>query len=531
MSGARVISEEIGGSPLARGAQRGEFPDWYRPRPRDAASWRGYALDVARPFGDGEWLAALTPALASTGEAADRLRRVANGEGVIVSTGQQAALFGGPLYTLLKALSALATADALVRETGVPAAPIFWAATDDADFEEASTSTIAIAGGAHTLRLATPARAAIPMARVPIDDSIGALIRELENACGSAANDAPLAAIRASHRPGTTLGNAYVQLLRELLEPLGIAVLDASHPAVRTAGAAVISRALDRGEAIELALRDRDAALASAGFTPQVEQVPGLSLVFAEEDTGAKRRLPLREAMQARQRYAPDLLGPNVLLRPLLERTILPSAAYVAGPAEIAYFAQVSAVADVLDIPIPLALPRLSATIVEPRIERLLTRLGVAREELADPHAVENRLARAAVPPPIVDALAALRRDVDADVAALERADERGLVPSASVESLRRAITRRIERAERRYAAAIKRQESELMRDVATARGALYPGGARQERVLNFIPFLARYGAPLLEVLRAEALRHATAMMGVERWHRESSSAGVAERV
>jgi bacillithiol biosynthesis cysteine-adding enzyme BshC len=531
MSIARVISEEIGGSPLARGAQRGEFRDWYRPRPRDAAGWREYALDVARPFQGGEWLAALTPALAPTGVAADRLRGVANGEGVIVSTGQQAALFGGPLYTLLKALSALAVADLLVRETGVPAAPVFWAATDDADFEEASTATVAVAGGARTLRLPTPAHASIPMSRVPLDDSIGALIRELEDACGSAANEAPLAAIRASHRPGTTLGNAYVQLLREVLEPLGIAVLDASHPAVRRAGAAVISHALDRAEAIERALRDRAAALVSAGFTPQVEQVPGLSLVFAEEDAGEKRRLPLREAMQAGQRYAPDLLGPNVLLRPLLERSILPSAAYIAGPAEIAYFAQVSAVSAMLDIPTPLVLPRLSATVVEPRIERLLARLGVAREELADPHVVENRLARAAVPPRIADALMALRRDVDANVAALQSADERGLIPGASVESLRRAIMRRIERAERRYAAAIKRQESELMRDVATARGALYPGGARQERVLSFIPFLARYGAPLLEMLRADALRHATTMLGVEGWRRESSSAGVAERV
>jgi uncharacterized protein YllA (UPF0747 family) len=205
-----------------------------------------------------------------------------------------------------------------------------------------------------------------------------------------------------------------------------------------------------------------------------------------------------------------------VLLRPVVERSIMPSACYVAGPGELAYFAQVSAVADTLELPQPLAVPRWSATIVEPRIVRLLDRLRIARAELRDRERLETRLARANVPAPIDEALRALHRDLDQDVAALVAADRDKLVPSASLEGLRRSIQHRVSRLERRYAAGVKRRELQMMQDVATAAAALYPNGKPQERVLNFLPFLARYGTPLIETMRSEAAEYAHSLIGAK---------------
>jgi uncharacterized protein YllA (UPF0747 family) len=245
-----------------------------------------------------------------------------------------------------------------------------------------------------------------------------------------------------------------------------------------------------------------------------VEHLPELTLVFADDADGEKRRIPVRGAAQ----YfgaPPGSLGPNVLLRPVVERFIMPSAAYVAGPGELAYFAQVGAVADTLQVPSPLPLPRWSATILEPRVERILERLGISREELRHREAVETRLARANVPSPLADGLRALRRDVDADLAALTRADRDQLLPAASLEGARRWIEHRIQRLERRYAAAVKRRESQLMQDIATATAALYPNGKPQERVLNFLPFWARYGSPLIEAMCGEALMHARSIIDV----------------
>jgi len=523
----RVITGEIGGSPLALAAQRNQLPQWFTPRPRTPNDWKSYLGGVAASHGAGVWRERLADAVSASGTARARLDRVAKSGGVVVSTGQQAALFGGPLYTLVKAIAALGVADALEQATGIATVPVFWAATDDADYEEARWATVALLGGTRTLRLPDAEAAGVAMSMMPMPGVEG-LVDELAAACGSVADSTPLDVVRQSYTSRVTLGSAYVSQLRALLEPLGIAVLDGSHPAVRRSAEPLIGRALDDASTVEQALRSRYEAIRADGYTPQVEHLPALSLVFVTDANGEKRRVPTHEATEVRRRQPIETLSPNVLLRPLVERTIMPSAAYIAGPGELAYFAQVSAAAAALDVPAPLALPRWSATILEPRVQRILSRLGVSLDELRDRHAAESRLAHAALPDDVAESLAQMRRNIESDVAALEVADRDNIVPSASLQGLRRALLNRLERAERRYVAGVKRREAELMRDIGTAAAALYPEGTRQERVLNFVPFITRYGVPLLEEMRAEAIQYAKALTGAVT---PSASAQVAERV
>lgn len=514
MNRPRIITEDLGGAPLSRAARAAgvNVTQWYRSRPVGREEWRRYLQEVSKGFAGSTWLDRLRPALGSTSFAMSRLERVAAAGGVVVSSGQQAALFGGPLYTIVKAISALALADAFERDLGVPAAPVFWGATDDADFDEARCATVAVEGGLDTLCIESSPPEGTPLSGARVGDASD-LIARLTRACGSAADADILDAVREAYAdPATTVGSGFIRLLRALLEPLGVAVLDAGHAAVRAASAPAMRRALERAPVIERTQRELYDAIVGAGLKPQVELVPGLSLVFAERD-GLKQRVSLSE-IESAMALSPETLSANVLLRPVVERAILPSAAYMAGPAELAYFAQVSAVAAVLDVPMPLALPRWSATIVEPRTERLLQRLGVERSELEERDKVEGRLARAALPSGIAEALRTLRRGIEGDVTVLEAADSGEVVPKSAVHGLRGALLHRMDRLERRYVAAMKRREADIMRDVATLRAALYPNGSRQERVLNFIPFLARYGRPLLIDMLHEAGRHVASLIG-----------------
>ena len=509
MTTLRVLTEDLGGSALSRAARAGQLtPAWYPPTPSSAAAWTARAREIGASMANGAWLEALAPAIAATGVAKERMERVAAAGGVLVTTGQQPGLFGGALLTLVKAISTIALADVLERETGVPTAPLFWAATDDADFEETRATAIAVAGGLELLTLEQAPPAGTPMAHAPLGD-VSNLLARLETACGSVVDPDVLAMTRRAYAArGTTIGDAYLRLLRELFAPLGLPVIDASHAALRRAAGAVTRRALERAGDVDAALRKRAQEIEAAGFRPQVDYTEGLSLVFTNE-RGEKRRLQAKEAADARTSIAPEHLSPNVLLRPIVERAVLPTIAYVAGPGEIAYFAQVSTVASALALPQPLAVPRWSTTLLEPRVQRLLERLHVDREEIRDAHAVETRLARAAMPRVVAERIQSLRRDVERDIAALEVADEENLVPPASLQGLRRAMLHRLERLERRYVAAVKRRETQLMRDVATVRASLHPNGVRQERVLNFISFLARYGRGIIEDMHAEASAHA----------------------
>lgn len=513
MSDARVVSEELGGGALTRAALSGEVPDgWYCRRPRGADEWRARVQEAVGSVGS-DWSTRLAPAMEPTGAAAERIRRVAAAGGGVVTTGQQPGLFGGPLMTFFKALTARALADAIERESGIPMAPVFWAATDDSDVAEGSSVKVALTGGAVTLGVSPAVAEGTPMSAVPLGD-VSPLIAQLADACGSGADGPAMQSLRRAYRDGATMGGAYLALLRELLEPLGIAVIDASHPATRAAGEPLLRRAIERGEAVQQALLDRTAAIAAAGFAPQVEVVSGLSLVFTNEH-GIRRRLPIAEGLTRGRELAPGSLSPNVLLRPVMERAILPTAAYVGGPGELAYFAQLSAVAEALDAAVPLGVPRWSGTILDSRTERVLARIGVSdHHELAHPEHVETRLARAAVPPELRGSIEAMRDRVAAGLAAIGANDVVELVPRAVLEGLARRVGHQIDRLERRYAAAIKRRETQMMLDVATARGALYPDGTRQERALAYVPFLARHGDALVEALLGAMGEHAARLVG-----------------
>jgi bacillithiol biosynthesis cysteine-adding enzyme BshC len=509
-----VRTDPLGGSPLARAAIDGRHTDWYVPRPDCADAWRVRAEHVRTSFKDRGWLNLLAPAFGANGAAQERLARVANGNGIDVTTGQQPGLFGGPIYTWSKALSALALADAIEAATGVPTAPVFWAATDDADFAEASWTAVAMPGGAEKLALPPGAALGRTMADMPLGDASEALAT-LARACGATIDERALAAAHAAYHADATVGSAYVALLRDLFEPLGIAVLDASHPTVATAARPFLVRALERADSIAAALRLRDEAVASAGYTTQVAEVEGLSLVFERAGAGAeKRRIPRAEASAAAV-SATGILSPNVLLRPVVERAILPTATYVAGPGEIAYFAQVSAVARALDLEAPMVVPRWSVTIIEPQTTRILNRLGITEGELADPHKAEGRLASAAVPSSVARGLDELRADLDRRTAALTEATKAGNVPLPPevIEGARRSMQHRLNRLERRVVAAVKRREAEMMSDIGTARGALYPLGTRQERALNIIPILTRHGSAIITRLLDAARVHARAIV------------------
>jgi bacillithiol synthase len=510
-SGTPVVrTESLGGSPLSRAARAGQLPQWYPALPRGAAHWREYGRSVADSVSS-TWLDELHGAIDLTGHAAQRLNRSAGGKGLVITTGQQPGLFGGPMMTLMKAISARAIADALQELTGIPVAPLFWAATDDADFDEAAVVSVALDGGARELRLEQVAPAATPMARAPIGGDIDALVPLLREACGSSPHASYVDDVLSAFRQGAMVGDAYVALLRQILDPLEIAVLDASHPSVARTADAMLRRAAMQADDVADAVRRRDEEIVAGGYRPQVDEVAGLSLVSLNAE-GTKRRLSLHDASALGELSNGHFLSSTVLLRPVIERAILPTAAYVGGPGEVAYFAQVSAVAEALGAEKPLVVPRWSATIVEPRVQAILDKFALTAESIADPHAVDGRIARERLPAETAQALTMLRADITSDIERLRKTSD-GLVPPTVLDGVARSLAHRLERLERRFVAGVKNRETTVMRQLATARGALFPHGARQERKLAYIPFLARYGPALLEQMLGAARAHARTLV------------------
>ncbi len=512
----RIDNATLGGSALSRAIQQAVVPGaWHTRAPSSPAEWRAHADSVRESFAtQPDWLEALHGAFGPITHTRARQRLAdAARDGVVVTTGQQPGLFGGPAYTMTKALSALALADELSAQLRIPVAAVFWAATDDADWKEAAVTHVVGHSGLDQLMLAGPATEGVAMSDVPLGDLTNQRAA-LRAACGSVSDPLVLDLIDAAYTDGATVGSAYVTWLRSVLEPLGIVVLDASHAALRAAAHPVLQRALSHAASIDRALAERGSEIQAAGFLPQVEAVADLSLVF-ETTEGVRSRIPLATASE-RVSHAPiGSLGANVLLRPVLERALMPTVAYVAGPGELAYFAQVSAVADGAQLARPVAVPRWSATWREPHVDRVLERLGATDDELRAPYELEARLARAAMDRDVTDAMERLRVTIDAQIAALASAvaADDSLVHETVVEGLARDMSHRLTRVERRLLAAVKRRTNETTRDIAVARAAIVPNGSSPERVLSLVPVLARHGLQVLGLMREKAAEHANALV------------------
>ena len=435
--------------------------------------------------------------------------RLATGEVLAVTTGQQPGLFTGPIYTIYKALSAVALARRIERERGVPVVPVFWVAGDDHDFAEANHAWFLESGGelAQIVLRERPAEAPlVPLAREACGEEIrGALARLRAGTPDSEFKGAVLDWLERDYRPEASLADAFGEALHALLGPRGLAVLRAHDRGVKQAAAPWVLRAL----AVTLA----------DGYTPVlVEASQGRDRLRADGSAFVTRRSGERftQADLARiAQEAPERLSPNVLLRPVIEAALLPTVAYAAGPAELGYLPDAAPLYDAVGgVPRQAALPRWSGVIVEGRVEKLMERHGLDLTAFdGKPGELEARLVRDDVPPETVATLAALRSDIEEHYGRLLKSVTR-IDPTLgrTVESARNAALSGTQTIEKKLVASLKRLEGEtLVRQIARARAAVYPRGQPQERVLTLASFAIRYGPGLLDALAQEVARWADA--------------------
>jgi bacillithiol synthase len=451
----------------------------------------------------------------------ENIARLRDGAAAVV-TGQQVTLFGGPLFTILKAATAIRKAkDA--SASGNPHVPIFWLATEDHDLAEADHVTLPGRHELLTLRLAdghVPGQAAGAVV-------LGKDIEELVAQAGAILGPGPvLDELSACYREGRSLGQAFAQFISHAFAAQGLVVVDASSRGFHALGSNVLREAIIRADELRVAVTDRDQQLAAAGYHSQV-LVPALSslLFLFDGDSGA--RVPLRGTAEggwhaARQLFStaelvaildaePERLSPNALLRPVFQDAILPTSAYVGGPAEVAYFAQSEVLYErILGRTTPI-LPRLSATLIEPAIAGLLARHEVSLPDviqsvLRDPLELAQRLGARAISAVGKRKLAAAGSALNTELSSLAtymHSLDPGLGRAADVSSSK--MRYQMNRMRRLAANYELRREQSLSRDAGLITLNLFPDRHPQERVLAAAWFLARYGEGLPELLVEQA--------------------------
>ena len=432
-----------------------------------------------------------------------------------IVTGQQVTLFGGPLFTLLKAATAIRKA----KDAG--AVPIFWLATEDHDLAEADHVTLTSRHALHSLRLEHASEdAGKPVGAVRLGEGIRPLLEQAAELLGPGeVRDA----LRAAYTPEATYAEAFGRLLAKVFANEGLILIDAAGREFHRVGAPVLRAAIERAAELENLLLERTRLLEARGYEAQVLVTAESSLLFLiDDETGARLALKRKGDSAGNESWvagkklystaellgilesAPERLSPNALLRPVFQDAILPTATYVGGPAEIAYFAQSQVVYDALLGRTTPVVPRLSATLVEPALAQIMAQHEISLPELIamQPDEMAQRLGARAIPIEGKRKLAAAGNALDEELKSLTEWMERldaGLGKSAEVAASK--MRYQMDRLRRLAANHQLQTEARLRKHVDALYLNLFPENHPQERVVGAAAFLAKYGEGLIPEL------------------------------
>ena len=334
-----------------------------------------------------------------------QLERLHHANVTFVVTGQQIGLFGGPLYAMHKAASAIQLAAQLEAESGTPVIPVFWLQTEDHDAVEISSATLVDGRDrVHTHTVALPDAGRRSVAHLTLPADVDSIIAELAQLRGqSPEHEQATALLRRCWYAGRPVHEAFAEYVMATFGHAGLLVFQPRSHALAHAAAPLHEWAIAKQKEITLALQIRVAELQSAGFGVQIPIRSNCSLSFVHPDTtdGPRFRLqwqhdqwvvpgdtgdlrPLTDAqLQAWLSSEPLRFSTSALLRPLLQDLLLPTAAWIGGPAEVHYMAQVFPLYAMRGQRYPLFVPRASLLWVPEPFAALLEQLQLTPRDLA----------------------------------------------------------------------------------------------------------------------------------------------------
>lgn len=437
----------------------------------------------------------------------NNIQRLREGAPAVV-TGQQVGLFGGPTFCLLKALTAVIMAE---KAGGVP---VFWLATEDHDLEEVNTVNLPASDHLQKFTVNVPHREGAPVGTIEFTDEITAAAQQVEALFGKSEISEWLAT---SYRKGETFGTAFARFYTRVLSSLGVVFLNPLDAELHRIAQPVFRAALEKSEEINQGLLTRNQELESAGYHAQVKVTPSHTLCFYVEDgvrtpvrhqNGeffvGERKLSAPELLKETER-CPERFSANVLLRPVMQDYLLPSLCYIGGPAEIAYFAQIEVVYRKLAGRITPIVPRIFATLIEPRLAKLLDRYQLSLTDLfGGPEKTRELVGSRALPDSILksfdQAAEHLEQALSLVQGPLEKLD-RTLIDAA--ENAAAKMRYQLQGVRDKAARAEARKNTEVMRHADELVTGLYPNKDLQEREVGAAYFLLKYGRAVVEQIKA----------------------------
>jgi bacillithiol biosynthesis cysteine-adding enzyme BshC len=321
-------------------------------------------------------------------------------ESVILITGQQLGLFASPLYTIYKIISTIKLAEYLNKQNNsFKYLPVFWLETEDHDFKEINHIGL-LDKDFQPKRIIYEGkdRAKVSLRHYQIEPSISSFMSEIEeNLLITEFSDDLFKKISENYTPNNNWMTAIRDFLKEIFHPYGLLFFQPGDEALKKISVDFFTQLLLKGKEIRDAFDNQSNKLMAMGYQNQVKNIPGQTFLHLELEDNQREHL-YKEGesyffKDSGKRFNqsevislitnnPIIVSSTVVSRPILQSWLLPVAAYIAGPGEIAYWAQLGEMFHGFELAMPVVYPRISATIVEPKIARYIGKYSLEIDDL-----------------------------------------------------------------------------------------------------------------------------------------------------
>ena len=478
----------------------------------------------AEAWEGGGWAAGLPETLNQTQDKLGVEKDYVTGEELVVATGQQPGLFTGPLYTIYKAITSINLTNRF-RAAGVSCVPVFWVAGDDHDFEESRVAHFVTKR--HDLLSLTYAPEhldveGMPMYRVPLDAQVHGFIDAVATQCRGAEQAQEIQEfLHNSLKESDSLADWFAMIMARLFQDTPLHIFLPWERAARIAALPVLAREIKHPLVSTQLLQQQGEALKSSGYTPLIQRADNACNFFVERE-GRRRSVHYEEkryhiaethetftieAMLDMLHDFPELFSPNVALRPIVQQQLLPVTAYVAGPGEIAYWAQLKPLFNYFDKTMPVVYPRARCVLNTIKTSQLLRQYDLDSLAVMKNEDLLARTLRMAASNPALESFSRCRPGL------VELLDEmrQGISSSSrlpevasAAEKFERDVLAGLEKLERRLLHADKEKRQTLETRLERLRTLIAPMNKPQERVLSVFSFLFEQGWPLIDRMIGE---------------------------
>lgn len=458
--------------------------------------------------------------MGASGHSMELIDKLADPRAAVVVTGQQTGLFGGPLFTMYKAVTLIRLAQEIERKIGSPVVPIFWMETTDHDFEEVRRVGISNQLGEARDYIYAPdnVTAKQPVGHIVLDENIQNLLTAVNDALPDTEFKTDIMnLLQSQYVTGDRFSKAFGGLMHALLSPLPCLFLDSGEAMMRSYSAKFHVQLFTRLNQILQAIRKQSETIQSMNYPLQVPVSEEQTFMYELHDEKRQRISKLENGMYRiadRKTTEKDLLKNlqgnkiqydcGVLFRPLIQELMLPNIAYIAGPSEICYWAQLRKAFEVLNIPMPVVYPRISVTIIEKRIQQLMDKLAIdVREVLKSKREIRTRIISDLKEKELNDQIDVKESRILQDLQEyIQLVGDIDPTLGASAEKVKSKVEYQLQKLKNKSINALEKKYQVHVQQYYKIQESIYPLGQLQERKLNILSYLNRYGFTILEKIK-----------------------------